>query len=433
MEWNLRTLIRERVTRYWSHQYRIWRTALDWTVWLYFIVPGLLVAFGIYRDWWRDMPLWLAVLPDGAVMLPMLLLVWTGHLRLFIEDADILFLRQRPEWIRGLMGFGAGYSFGMHLLLTVFVFGLLSVWLVQGMGIGIAEMAAWVLLSAVCRTVFSIAGNLIRAYGQGWRRYALLIAAAIVMGFVYSLPVLRFLATRNELVLWGAAAVLLAVLTGAIAVKLRAPGTFMSDLQLERQAKLASTELLLSAVMERRPTVQLARPLIFRRSGRLFRNSDAGTMLGEMRIKSFLRQWSNVRLWFSFHGLSAAAVLLSPSWLAPAVASVLPLLAAGWLQEQWREWLNGPLVRQFQWGYQDAVKGSSLSRFWLLVAGAAWLGAAAGRVLAGWPGALIGMPCGIVYWLILNKLLEGVMDPGIVAAEGSKVPKYTPADRKPRY
>jgi len=133
--WNLSTLIRTRVARHWRVQYRMWKTALDWTVWLYFIVPGLAVGGGIWLDWWREPPLWLAGLHEGWMAAPFAVLAMSGRLRVFLEDADVLFLRQRPAWERGLKAFGIAYSFGMHLVSAALVLSLLSVWMVRTAGL----------------------------------------------------------------------------------------------------------------------------------------------------------------------------------------------------------------------------------------------------------------------------------------------------------
>ena len=411
MKWTPHTLFRSRVARFWAEQYRVWRTALDWTVWLYFIVPGLLFAGGTYRDWWLDLPAWLTGLPDPLAAVPPLLLVLAGQLRVYAEDADILFLRQRPVWIKGLIGYGTAYSFVMSAIQTVLLFGLQSVWIVKAMGLGWTSIALWMLFTASCRTVFSIVKNLIRSRWTGWRRYAVTGGASIAMAGLYLVPVLRFLSTQNNIALSIGALVALAALPAAIAVKMRAKGTFMNDVLMERLARLASTDLLLSAAIERKPTVRLRRPLVFRMSGRLFRGTDAGTMLAEMRLKAFLRKWKNVQLWIGFYGASSGAVLLSPGWLQFPLVAALSFLAAYWIHEQWKEWFAEPFIQQFRWEDSAAIKGSSLSRFWLLLPGAGWLAAVAGWSAGGWLFAAAGAVCGAVFGWIVNRVLEEVASP----------------------
>lgn len=409
MNWTISALIRERVSRFWRDQYRIWRTALDWTVWLYFIVPGLLFAVGTYRDWWRELPPWLSALPDGLAAVPPLLFVLTGSLRVFAEDADILFLRQRPAWIKAMIGFGAAYSLLIHSFGLILLFGAMAVWTVQGAGLSDAQIAWWLAFTVPCKTVFAVAGNLLRAYWTGWRKFAALTAAAFVMATVYLAVMLRFLSTHDPAILWIGTAVAWIAMPAVVAFKLRAKGTFMNDVQMERKARLASTELLLSNVMERKPTVQLRKPFLFRRSGRIFRRTDAGVMLAEMRMKAFMRKWSNWQIWFSFHSVSTAAIAMSPFWLGIILAAVLPLMAAIWIQEQWREWFGDPFVAKFRWQKEDARTGASISRFWLLAPGVLWLSSVAGWIAGGWIGVPIALACGTVYWRIANALLEESM------------------------
>src|SRR5690606_25987817 len=87
--------LRARIKRHWTEQFRVWRTALDWTVWVYFIVPGLWIGGGTYREMWLDPPAWLASLPEALVLIVPMIYLFVGRQRLFLEDADVLFLLQK--------------------------------------------------------------------------------------------------------------------------------------------------------------------------------------------------------------------------------------------------------------------------------------------------------------------------------------------------
>jgi ABC-2 type transport system permease protein len=404
--WTPESVALNRIRLHWKTQVQAWRTALDWTVWIYFILPGLLYAIGTYRAWWLYPPDWLTGLPAGLSAMPPLLMALTGRFRVLAEEADILFLRQQRSWLRRIMGVGAAYSFCMHALQSALVFGLMSLIYVREMELGAGAIAAWWLYTAAYRTLFSIAGNWLRAYWRGWRRYAIQGLAVLPAAGLYLLPAGSFHAERNPAVLWAAAGASLAAAGMAAAFRLRAKGTFASDVLLEREAKLASADLLLQAAIERRPTVRTARPMLFRRSGRLFRGDEAGTVLSEMRIKSFLRKWANIRLWLTFHSASSAAILMCPAWLAPGVAAALPLIAVTWIREQWREWTAEPYLTRYPWREEDRRIGSARSGFWLLFAGFVWQGAVAGWAAGGGPGLPVGAVCGIAYGFGLFKLME---------------------------
>jgi len=405
VKWTLRSLFVSRVSRHWSGQYRVWRTALDWTVWLYLLIPGMLFAVGTYRFWWQQPPDWLVNLPDPLAALPPLIVALSGGLRVFAEDADVLILRQRPAWMRGLIGLGLAYSCLIHHIVTAAIYGLLTIWLVHTIGISIAQMLWWAAFTAACRTAYAIVKDLIGARWNGWRKYAVLGLTGAVAAAAALLPALLLLSDRQTDSMPIAAGVAWLALAVAAVCKLRARGTFWHDVLTERKARLASTDFLLSQSVERKPRVQLRRPLLFRQSRRLFRREDAGAVLAEMRLKSFLRKGANVRMWLSFISVSSTAVLLSPPWLSLPVALVLPGIAAVWLREQWKEWFAEPFLMQFRWEPPAARAGSSLSGFWLLVPGSAWLAALAGWVIAGAWGMAAGLVLGILVWGFGGRLL----------------------------
>ena len=102
-------------------QWKVWRTALDWTVWLYFIVPGLWLGGGTYLEIWHHPASWLTGMPLWAGERLPLFLIFLGRLRTFTEEADVLFLLQKQTWGRGLKLRGFGYTAFMLLLLTAVV------------------------------------------------------------------------------------------------------------------------------------------------------------------------------------------------------------------------------------------------------------------------------------------------------------------------
>ena len=409
MIWTQGRLLHTRIKRFWIDQYRVWKTALDWTVWVYFIVPGLWIGGGTYRELWLDPPEWLLATPELAVLVIPILSLFIGRQRTFLEDADMLFLTQRQPWIRRLIAGGAIYTLAIQLVTTAIVFGVMLLWLMKGLGLSPAAIVAWAVCTVCCKAAVTIQQHLIESRWRGWRRWLLQIAAAIAVILAYGW-VSPHGFDRPEFLL-AFAMLALAAWFLALRYKLGARGDFAFDAQAERKARLASTDLLLTTVMERKPIIRLSKPVVFKKSGRLLRGSDAGTMLAEMRMNAWVRKLANVRLWLGFFGASTTAVLVSPGWLALTLAGTLPLFAAIWMQKQWREWLEEPFIAQFKWEKPALRKGASVSRFWLLVPGAAWLASLAGWQYGGWEVMWASLPLGIGLWWLLNAGLAEVMAP----------------------
>lgn len=86
-----------RVTAHWKNQRDNLATVVDWIVMLYIIVPGLLLGGGLYRELWTSpLPGWAQFFPLQAVV-GILLFMFSGRVLLFLEEADVLFLRQQGD------------------------------------------------------------------------------------------------------------------------------------------------------------------------------------------------------------------------------------------------------------------------------------------------------------------------------------------------
>lgn len=367
------TLVATRLGRYYKHQYRIWKSTLDWTVALYIIIPGLLFAIGTYRSWWQQPPDWLLGMPEPLAAMLMLVFVWLGSLRTFVQEADVLILRQRPAMMKELAAYGIVYTTIMRTMSTAVLFGALSIWFVRTIGLSAQHLIWWLLFTVACGTSFAIIKHLVGARWNGWRRYTA-IAASTAISTVYLQPVFRMLDDPKHIAALKLGTLLAWLTLAAVCIiRLRVQGTFASDVRAERKAMMAGVDFLLSQSVERKPTILLRTPLLFRRSGRLYRRDDPASLLAEMRIKSFIRRLANVQLMLSFLFLSSAAVLMTPVWLSIPLALVLPGIAASWLHQQWKTWIAEPFVAQFQWDTLDASSASRTSTLWLLAPGFLWL------------------------------------------------------------
>lgn len=367
------SLFMTRLGRYYKLQYRMWRTALDWTVALYIIIPGLFLTVGTYRSWWQQPPDWLLGLPEALAAIVMLAFVWFGRLRTFKEEADVLILRQQPAIMRGLTGLGIIFTVMARLVLAAALFGVLSVWFVRVIGLTAEHLIWWHLFTAASGATITILKHLIVARWKGWRQFAAVLAS-IALSVAYVMPVLRMLEAPQRIAALQPGALLAwIVLALAAAIRLRIGETFAHDVREEQKAKLAGIDLLLSQTVERKPTIRLRRPLLFRRSRRLFRRDDTVSVLVEMRLKSFLRKLSNVQLMFSFLGLSSLAVIMTPVWLSIPLALVLPGIAATWLHQEWKTWMAEPFLAQFQWNNAETGSAAFRSALWLLAPCYLWL------------------------------------------------------------
>ncbi|MBD2871334.1 ABC transporter permease [Paenibacillus arenilitoris] len=381
-----------------KRQLRAWNSVMDWTVWLYLLIPGLIIGGGLYRELWTDMPSWAGNVP-WLIIYPFVLFIvmLLGHIRVFVEDADRLFLLQRPEWLQALKRRGILYSFATKAAILLLPYALLLPFLivVEGMTwLGIVLAYGYTLCMGM---TVSLGMHVLHGRRKGWRRHAVEVFVVLLFAAAYLIPMTAGGQGTELLGLSIAAGMLL--MAGMLWLAFRSAIQFDAEVKLENEARHRSTELLMSQVIESKPSLRLKRPFFFRKSQRLFRRSDAGTMLAEMRLKAFLRGMTHLRVWASFISASMYAVILVPGPVAAFLVIALAMVGSSWLQLQWKQWYAEPFVAQFRWSEQDAKRGARLSRFWLLLPPMLAWSAVAGFKLAGiWAAVPAAVLCGIVWW-----------------------------------
>ncbi|QHW29872.1 hypothetical protein GZH47_02850 [Paenibacillus rhizovicinus] len=404
--WRIGTLFRRRLGRFWIEQWRAWRTALDWTVWLYFILPMLWVGGGTYVDLWHDPPHWLTQLPMWTGERLPLFVVFIGRLRTFTEEADVLFLIQKRSWGRGLLVRGTAYTALVLLFMTTLVYALLFPFFIAVHHFPASHIVVMILYTWVWACIGAVWRNLIEARFLGLLKWVVKTAVTLLLAAAYLVPMIAIGTSPLQLLaplLIGAAALGL-----LLRIKLRARDTFESDAQQEQHARLASTQLLLRNVIERRPRVKLSRPVMLRRSNRIFKPFNGETIHAEMIVKAFIRRLPLIRTWLIFVFISTAAVALSPAVIKPFVMIALLLLLSTWVISHWRGMIAEPFFAQFQW--QDAVlrKSAGRVRFWLVLPAAACFSIVGGLQVYGLPGLMAIAP-GILIWLLLSNLITSTM------------------------
>jgi ABC-2 type transport system permease protein len=119
-------LFLKRLAAHGKFQWSVFRLVVDWVIALYFVVPVLIIAGFQYHSWWSAAPVWIERIPYALVVLILYRVATMGTVRLFVEEADQLFLLQHPRWIPRLKQLGMAYSFLFHLTLSAAIIALLA-------------------------------------------------------------------------------------------------------------------------------------------------------------------------------------------------------------------------------------------------------------------------------------------------------------------
>lgn len=327
------SLLRRRLFSHFREQSRIIRTAVDWTVLLYILIPGGLLGGRFYYGFWNgELPGWFSQVPLVMMFSLLAVLLATGGIVLLLQEGDSLFLRQRQSWISTIITGGIVYSLVVTTLKIAAVFALLLPFLVRGYGLSPAAVWGLLALTLACGWAVKLLGHLARVQRQGFRLRLWLVPAVVVPCGVYlrlalfwkDAPVLLFIA----------AAVYAAVAALAFSSRLRLRGTFMSDVREDYKQRMRIAALLLRGVLDKpRPTRH--KPWIFRKSQPLLASREPESRFAASAVKAMLRNPAHLKLYLSFTGVALIAVLISPVVLKWLLFAVLTSLMAFWLSSFW--------------------------------------------------------------------------------------------------
>lgn len=361
-------LARERIAAYWVKVLRSWRTAFDWTVVVYLVVPGLWIGGNLYAEFWREPPVWVTELPVAlpSALLAFLAAALAAELRTFAEEGDGLFLRRNRAWTRTITRIGLAYTFAVKLLVAALVTAVTAPFYLE-----IAQWPVTVLLwhtagLACGGYLFALLRDAAHRRWSGWRRrtaeFVLTVAWVALWGGLAH-------AAEARQSVWPVPVAGLALAGAALSARrLRAKGTFQHEVQTERAAYVAAIGWLLVDAPVTRALPRGRRPLLFR-DGRPLLGGTAAPhrRLADLWLRSAIRRPETVRVYGSLLAIGLAALLRVPLWLAACVWAALGFLAVSWLHRLVVQWYAEPFLKLFPWREDQTKRSAETAR---LVAGA---------------------------------------------------------------
>src|SRR5690554_3362237 len=146
-------LFLQRFLQNFRFQVKSWRLGIDWTVFVYLLIPAVIVAVAVYRSWWVETPTWMDDLSFTSFLFMFYVLAWMGSIRLFIEEADQLFLLQKRSVYLTLRLFGIGYSLVKSTVVVAFILAVFLPYLVKQQH-AIHELIRMFILLSLWKAVF---------------------------------------------------------------------------------------------------------------------------------------------------------------------------------------------------------------------------------------------------------------------------------------
>ncbi|MFB7815982.1 ABC transporter permease [Paenibacillus chitinolyticus] len=378
-------LFKRRLLDDWTYQYRILRTAVDWTVAVYLIVPALIFASIYYSAWLRTPPEWFGYIPASLVAVFLYLFAWSGTVRFFIEEADQLFLVRSEGWMPAIKRRGLLYSLALQALTTALLAGALLPLLRAESPGGALKLAALFLAVYAAKVNLGLLRQLAALAWAGWKRVAASIALFAAGFLIYWACVQLILADTAAGYLAGPLLLAAAVPLGRR--RLRAAGAFHADVQREREARLKLASLMLRGIVEGKKPRQRRVPLLLGRSQRVVRGTGASAVLADSLVKSVLRRPGQWKLYAQLTAVLAFAAWRLPGPMHVVLWAVAAFVLAYWMKSVARETLGASFFRMFAWSEINKQEALRKASFALAVPALALIGLVA--------GGSISLPLGI--------------------------------------
>ncbi|WP_438347657.1 ABC transporter permease [Paenibacillus sp. FA6] len=409
------SLFWRRLREHFRNQAVLLRSVIDWTVWLYILIPGILLASRLYYDLWVEgLPKWSEALPAGTYLALMLLIIYRSGIILFVQEGDVLFIRMNRRWMSGLMLRGAIYSMMSMLMMMTLTFIIIWPFLVQRLNMNAVEVTCYLIFSMMTGWVVAWIRHIVIVKFKGWRRELLLIPTLGFIGFLYmKVSLIGIHEVRWLLVI----SILLAfIVILLIRVRLRMQGTFMNDVREDSKRRMVLTNWVLSQAVDQ-PKPTRTKTWIFRHSPYLYRSRSAERRLAGAAVKALFRNPQDRKLYLQFTAACILAIIFPPVIIKCLVLIAVYIMLTYWHARYWIGFLNDDWIALLPWSSEITSQArviairSMLLPFAVVMSIAfslSWLGLVWGWLLM-IPLAIIlyGLTSYILTFLILSRSRNG--------------------------
>lgn len=312
-----------------KYQRKILGMFIDWIIWFYAFIPFLIFGVLFYIDIWKDTAsYWPEILPGTVIIWLMLLLLTIVQFRMFMKEADQLFLLDRPKLYRGLRATAFSYSVLQKIGLTMLLLAIALPWLTQVIGLGVRQIFFLFVFLLAYQLLISTVKKIIRHPVMRW------ILIAVLFIFISNLVTYLSL----DILFIASAASVIFLTAWNYYVMVPAKRYFFEEVNDEVKKRMRYAKLILGRAkeVEQSPIRFGKRPLLFRNSRRIFKETNPENGLLEILLKGFLRHTVYLKSYFQIIGVTLFAITLLPIiWLKWVIFITFSLFLT------YNSWLRG--------------------------------------------------------------------------------------------
>ena len=340
-------LFRERLMRGWRFQMKLARDVMDWTTFLYAIIPTGAFLYFLYRETMLKRAFgFFAYIPVELLVVILIFLGGAGYMRTFIETADRLFLIQHRHAFAMLKRLSVCYSIIWQTLYIVLSLLLLLPVLVHHYELPVREI---MLLGATMLLFFLLSRLIEWSNLRKWFKDLAGLMAAVVLSIVvlYASGIAPFFIVPS----------LILVLLFMELRHIRTGAHFEKQLEHDLKAHTRWISRLfffnneVKSMMKEQHTVKAPRFL----TGRLFKHA-ASELLVKTVIRNKRYRWDYVRL----VAMTIPLYLALPLWADVLLLGFSYFMLTGWLESVMHEVKGHPVFTVLK--LQDEQWNASLKK-----------------------------------------------------------------------
>lgn len=379
-----------RITNEWKYQIRIWRVAIDWTVALYFVVPTIIVTIATYIHWLHAPPIWLHQVHFSMLASILFFFIIQGNIRVFVEEADMLFLFQKKQWIRHLKKWGIAYFIATNLFVSLLLFIILSPFLLSYYNITSSQIIIWYIVFVTLKTLTGVNKQLAYHYFSGWKLGLSKWLIYLLTGIYYCISMIWFDNTSLFFLVIFIPFILLLFLLHRL---MTLTNTFFKDIAREQAIKLRYVNFILqtsnSSYSKRRVILFNKKPWIFSHSNQIYRERNAKNLLAEACLKSVIRNNSDIyNMLIIIVPCIVIALSVPVAWKWVALVGFAFSLAK-FVEIFWERTKHNDFIQMFSWKTADYRKAAAKSTFLLFSVFFLPISFTLGMTAYSWPGAVL--------------------------------------------
>ncbi len=365
---NSRKIFYDRLIKEWKYQYGVIRIIADWTIILYLIIPVNILFIFMYRSWWINTPSWMEFISFPFFIFIIYLLSWGGTIRTYVQEADKIFLVKISKIFLGMRRFGYIYSLFMQLFITGAIFLIFLPFLRNHYLLEWHQITSLMFSFMALKTAIILVKYHLRKIES--KLIKMMVGTIVFLGFGFVVVMIYICFERGFLgfnYLIGFILLITSILQSLRMIK--NVSSIDHDILMEQEQKMKYIEMIfnLSYEIEKPVVSKRKKPLLYRRSKRIFNNRTKINGFIELFIKIFMRNSSYWRGFIQIISVtSAALIIIPPIWIKAVILIGFLIMMHSWLSLVWDKIASSnPLTQKYgdTPDYYSARKRAVLSLF----------------------------------------------------------------------